>query len=684
MPGVDDFFADDGPIARALGDAYEPRPQQREMARAVESALASRGRLMVEAGTGVGKSFAYLLPAALAAARRSERVVIATNTIALQEQVLGHDLPMVGRILRAAGSDETPTATLVKGRSNYISIRRLRLASRRQDALLTDAAQRRTLHAIEDWAYDTADGTLATAPALERPAVWERVVSDAGNCMGRRCPTYKACFFQRARRAMEGADLLVCNHAVLCSDLALRRRGVSLLPEYDHVIIDEAHALEDVATDHFGLSVADGRVRHLLASLYDARKGRGLLASLALAPGDPAAESARGAVVRAQASADLFFDRVAALAQDAGRRDGPGVSRRLRDDDDIDDMLGPALKDLALHLIALRDRADRDEDRFELTSFIERARALADEAAALCGRTLEGCAYWAEARVSGRGVRATLACSPVDVGPALRDTLFREGRSVVLTSATLTTGGGSFRHAAERLGCDEPATLALGSPFDLSRQVDLFVEAGAPAPGQPGYADAIAERSLAHIDATDGGAFVLFTSYALMNRVVEIMEPALARRGMPVLVQGRDAGRGAMLESFRLERRGVLFGAASFWQGVDVRGDSLRNVILTRLPFDPPDRPIVEARAEALRSRGADPFKTDALPRAVIRFKQGFGRLIRSAEDRGRVVVLDPRLVTKWYGRAFLAALPEGVVERMRVERRAPTCAEGRVVYPDT
>ena len=653
------------------------------MAAAVDDALAQRGRLMVEAGTGVGKSFAYLLPAILRAVERSERVVIATNTIALQEQILEKDLPTLVHAMREAGAERAPRAALVKGRGNYLSIRRLQLASARQDRLFSDPAQRRTLHVIEEWAYDTADGTRATLPALERPAVWERAQSDAGNCMGRKCPTFNACFFQRARRRMEGADLLICNHAILCSDLALRRRGIALLPEYDHVIIDEAHALEDVATDHFGLSLAEGRVRRLLTSLCDARRARGLLVSLGLGPQMETVQHALAATTRAADSASLFFDQIASMAQRSGAHDGAGFVRRIHDDDTIDDMLAPAMRDLTLHLKRVREVVDRDDDRFELNAFIERTQAIAEESAALCGRDLPGCAYWAEAKRSDRGVRATLACSPVEVAPALRETLFSRECSVVLTSATLTTTGASFAHAIGRLGCEDPRTLALGSPFDLARQVDLIIEAAMPEPRAPGFADAIAAATLRHLDATDGGAFVLFTSYRLLNRVADLILPTLAERGMPAWVQGRDGARGAMLDSFRATSRGVLLGTASFWQGVDVRGDSLRNVIITRLPFEPPDRPIVQARCEMIRARGDDPFKADTLPRAVIRFKQGFGRLIRGADDRGRVVVLDPRIVTKWYGRAFLAALPEGVAERMRVERVPVTDASPAGRYPE-
>lgn len=681
----------DGPIARALGDGYEPRDEQLRMAGLVERCLADRSHLLVEAGTGVGKSFAYLVPAIVRAASMQETVVVATNTIALQEQLVRKDIPLLQAALGELGNCK---AVLVKGRGNYVSIRRLKLASQRQDKLLPDAASRRSLHVIEDWAYQTDDGSLSTLPPLDRPGVWDKVQSDHANCMGRKCPHHNECFYQSARREMEGARILVCNHALFFSDMALRMRGTGFLPEYQHVILDEAHGVEDVASDHFGVALGEGKVAHLLGTLYHQKTGRGYLSQLELATGDIAPiERAVSRVMEAEHAARALFDDVVRLVE-SGRAPGG----RIRQPDAVPNPLTPAMNDLVLALKRVKDFVDQEPDRYELTAYIQRAADIADAAEVLVGQTLENYVYWAETKDADESsrfsARVKLACSPIEVGPMLREHLFGREHSVVLTSATLSTRKvrddepverqeTAFNHTLSRLGCEGSRTVQMGSPFDYASQVELFVDttvpspqararppAGrAPAPGAESFEDAIASRVHDHVVATDGGAFVLFTSFALLNRTASRLGPGFTAMGMDVFVQGRSGARGQMLEDFRRSERGVLFGAASFWQGVDVRGSALRNVIITRLPFDPPDRPIVEARSERIRERGGDPFRDDALPRAVIRFKQGFGRLIRSAGDRGRVVVLDPRLVTTGYGRSFLDAVPSGVTVRRLPER---------------
>ena len=363
--------------------------------------------------------------------------------------------------------------------------------------------------------------------------------------------------------------------------------------------------------------------------------------------------------VEADRARERFFEM---LADRVGRAQG---TVRLGVGETLDNTLSEPFADLAGGLKRLRDLAVTDEDRFELNSYTERCQAIADECDALCDQTLDGCVYWVETQRTARaglaGVRATLSCSPVEVAPILTSQLFDGEKSVTLTSATLTTGNGSFEHAKRRLGCDGARTLELGSPFDHAAQVELRLEPEMPDPREPGYLRALGDKIVEHVRATEGGAFVLFTSFRTLHDAADETRGRLEDAGHRLWVQGRDGSRTRILEGFRDDPSSVLFGTSSFWQGVDVRGEGLRNVIITRLPFDPPDRPLTEARAELLRSRGVDPFAYDALPRAIIRFKQGFGRLIRSSTDRGRVVVLDRRIVTAAYGRRFLSALPAGV-----------------------
>jgi ATP-dependent DNA helicase DinG len=761
------ILAPDGPVARRLGAGFESRPEQARMVEAVDRAMRERSHLLVEAGTGTGKSFAYLVPALIRAAVHGEVVVVSTHTIALQEQLIERDIPLLIAALEecaaslglsfaggehagtsdddggdeashqdpgefereqadapeSAGewhaSDGEPApssaastvlrrikAVLVKGRGNYVSIRRLRLASQRQDRLFADPAARRSLHVIEDWAYQTEDGTLSSLPQIERPGVWDKVQSDSGNCMGRRCPTYRECFYQRARRRLEGANILVCNHALFFSDLALRGQDAGFLPRYQHVVLDEAHTVEEVAAEHFGLSMSEGRISHLLATLYQPRTGKGYLPQLSLGVGDISmVDRATVLVEQAQEACRVFFDDLLDAAwrpptahegegpvgpdwtREAGPRADSGTVR-IRAPGVVRNTISPVMRELSMRLKALKDVARDDADTFELNAYAIRAEMVASEAHALVDQALRGCAYWVEATGGGDGGgngyeaptsraqrfrRVTLACAPIDVAPLLKQHLFTNEHSVILTSATLATrtvrdhetteaSETAFAHAMSRLGCEGSRTLQMGSPFDYPRQARLYVDHLATRRERgESESEALARRVLFHTRETRGGAFVLFTSLAMLDRVASLLAGPLSREGLPLLAQGRDGSRASILARFRQDESSVLFGAASFWQGVDVRGRGLRNVIITRLPFEPPDRPLTQARAEVIEARRGNPFMEDALPRAVIRFKQGFGRLIRSASDEGRVVVLDPRIVTARYGRVFLDALPKGM-----------------------
>ena len=618
MTSASDLLGPEGPFAREV-PGFAPRAVQQAMAAAVEEAIADRQMLVAEAGTGTGKTFAYLVPALMS----GKRVIVSTGTKTLQDQLFHRDLPQVRGVLGARLS-----TALLKGRANYVCLHRLDQAHK--EGRFTSREQVSQLQAIRAWSQRTLAGDRAElADVAEDSPLWPRVTSTTENCLGADCPMFNDCFVVKARRAAQEADLVVVNHHLLFADLAIKQEGFGeILPGAHAFILDEAHQIPELAGQFFSVTLSARQLSELAGdALAECANVSGALATL-----QPSIDALSLAIKRLRLALDGFPAKGAFVQIE---RD-TGVERELAE-------LGAALAALAE---ALDKHATRSRG---LASVGERAAEQSARLAHLTDGDARDAVHWYELSAHGFSFHAT----PLDIASPLRELRAHSHAAWIFTSATLAVGG-QFAHFARQVGLDDPVELRVDSPFDYARQALAYLPRGLPDPAAADYVDRVIDAAVPVLEASNGRAFLLFTSHRALRRAAELLPQ---RVPFPLFVQG-SAPRNLLLSAFRASGNGVLLGAASFWEGVDVAGDALSVVVIDKLPFAAPDDPVLVARLDALRDAGGNPFTEWQVPNAVIALRQGAGRLIRDVHDRGVLVLCDPRLTTRGYGKLFLASLP--------------------------
>lgn len=712
------YFEAHSSLAGSL-EAYDERREQQEMAKSVTDAFNNNKIHLVEAGTGVGKSMAYLIPSVMWALANGERVVISTNTINLQEQLISRDIPLLQR--HVFGELK---ATLVKGRGNYACLRKA-YSLKTEGGYLFEECDENEEKALQDWINKTQDGSRSDLDFIPKASCWEKLASEADMCLRAKCEYFNECFFYKARRKAASSDLLVANHHLLFADLAIRCNAdkyseAAVMPPYHRLIIDEAHNIEDIATQYFGARITKRGLLLLLGRLYGKKNNKkGLLPFLnakihtlnSKIPEKSLADATAmiqehlvPALITMRELASEFFDYLTCIFlesadNEAGAKDADNV-RRIGLNDEICKSEGwGELESRVIALLSIagsltgklydltkivsefqkNGRKNLLETQItELRAYSDRLSSLTDVLKTFFFNKAEGFVKWLEISEGAKETTAALQLSPLSIAGEMKKNVYDVFKTVILTSATLSVRG-RFDFIKERLGLglieDRYGDTLLESPFDYKKQAFVGIPENMPAPGEKDYVEILAERVSDAIKISKGRAFVLFTSYNMMNDVYDCIGKMDIPLNFRVMKQG-DEPRYKLLRKFRSAESSVLFGSDSFWEGVDVVGHSLVNVVITKLPFNVPGHPVTEARMKMMKKSGGNPFIDYIIPQAVIKFKQGFGRLIRNRTDRGAVLVLDSRVVRKKYGNYFLNSLPpsdiftstgEDVIKEMRI-----------------
>jgi ATP-dependent DNA helicase DinG len=641
------IFGEEGLLSTISG--FETRPEQFQMAHAIAKALEGETHLVVEAGTGVGKSLAYLIPAVLHSVASRRKAVICTHTITLQEQLLYKDLPLLQKILGIPFE-----AVLLKGRQNYFCPARFNRALHyAQDLFSGDVLPE--LERIRLWSETTRDGTLSSLSPEPDPNVWAQVCSDRSLCSPKTCGKDPRCFYQAARRRALSADVLILNHTLfftLLEDPSETETGY-LFP-HDFVVLDESHTIETIASHHFGITLSQYGLKQLLHRLYHPRTHKGIFQQLK-------ATKAITATTELLEESDRFFESLLSKCDFK-----QGREFRIRSPEQLPflknkDALIERFNRLAI-LIEIIAAPLEEPLQVELNDIAKQLSQSSESLLSFLEQHLQEHVYWIEK--SGRITPScTLRAAPVDMGSHLQKYLFSKKTSAILTSATLSTGAPQLDYFRSRIGAFEVEGLELGSPFNYEKQMLIHLVGQMPDPRHPGYEEALKKWILHFTEQSDARTFVLFTSYRSMQSIASVIKPFFDKKKWNLLVQGGGLSRSRMLEEFRSGKPCVLFGTDSFWTGVDIPGEALSNVMITRLPFATPDHPLTEARFEQIVATGGDGFRDYSLPEAILKLRQGVGRLIRNKQDRGTIVILDSRVIHKPYGKAFLKALPECPVE---------------------